>query len=71
MASLVLAQTALRRSPRHLFDVDRVLFDYRRVSDVGRESVGEFGSDVSLSFSLPRSASFTICDELHGWMLEF
>jgi len=47
MAGLALAKGNLRKTPRNVFDVDRALFDYCRVPDVGREQVGEFGSDVS------------------------
>jgi len=30
-----------------VFDVDRALFDHCRISDVGREPIGEFRSNVS------------------------
>ena len=47
MASLALAKTNIRRTPGDVFDVDRALFDHCCISDVGREPVGEFRSDVS------------------------
>jgi len=47
MASVALARENLRRAPHDVFGVDRALFDHRRVSDVGREPIGEFRSNVS------------------------
>jgi len=60
MASLVLAKRNLRRTSHDVFDVDRALFDYCRVPDVGREQVGEFGSDVSFLSLEAYALGFTV-----------
>lgn len=47
MARLGMVGPDFRRTRRDVFSVDRALFDYCCVSDVGRESVGESKFDVS------------------------
>ena len=52
MANLALAKGNLGETPSYIFHVDHALSEHRRVSNVGREQVGEFRLDVSFSLKV-------------------
>ena len=48
MASLGMVGSDFRRTCHNMFNVDHALFDHCRVSDFGREPIGEPKFDVGL-----------------------